>query len=114
VALLPSTGVLEPDSPAGVSGPPYSASKAASDLVARRHQAAGAPVVTTYPGIAVGPHDPYFGDSDFTLAMFLRNRIPFLLPGGFPVADVRYIAQAHAKMLQPARDPGGTSSAGTT
>ncbi len=104
-ALLPSAGVLEPDSPAGAGGPPYSASKAASDLVARRHQAAGAPVVTTYPGIAIGPHDPYFGNSDFTFAMFLRNRLPFLLPGGFAVADVRYVAQAHAKMLQPGQGP---------
>src|SRR5262245_31013584 len=77
VALLPSRGVLGPASPVGVGGPAYPRSKAESELIARRHQDEGAPVVTTYPGAVVGPHDPYFGDSAFMLAMILRNRTPF-------------------------------------
>ena len=105
VALLPSRAVLGPDSPVGSGGSAYPASKAASEVVARRHQATGAPVVTTYPGIAIGPNDPYFGDSDFALAMILRNRTPFSPSGGWPIADVRYIAEAHTKMLQPGRGP---------
>ena len=105
VALLPSSDVLGPQTPVGMGGPAYPASKAASELVARGHQAAGAPVVTTYPGVVVGPYDPYFGDSDFAIAMILRNRIPFAVPGGWPVADVRYVAEAHERMLEPARGP---------
>ena len=95
----------DPDLPVGMGGPAYPASKAASELVARGYQAAGAPVVTTYPGVVVGPYDPYFGDSDFAIAMILRNRIPFVVPGGWPVADVRYVAEAHEKMLEPVRGP---------
>jgi hypothetical protein len=53
----------------------------------------------------VGPHDPYFGDSAFTIAMMLRNRTPFALPGGWPVADVRYVADAHAAILRPGLGP---------
>jgi dihydroflavonol-4-reductase len=54
VALLPSRDVLTPDSPVGAGGPAYPRSKARSELIARRHQSAGAPVVTTYPGAVVG------------------------------------------------------------
>jgi nucleoside-diphosphate-sugar epimerase len=105
VALLPSDTVLGPDTPVGEGGPAYARSKAESELIARRHQAHGSPVVTTYPGAVVGPHDPYFGDSAFTLAMVLRNRTPFALAGGWPIADVRYVADAHAAILEPGRGP---------
>jgi nucleoside-diphosphate-sugar epimerase len=105
VALLPSRDVLGPDSPTGVGGPAYPRSKAASEVIARRHQAEGAPVVITYPGAVAGPHDPYFGDTAFTIAMILRNRTPFALPGGWPVADVRYVADAHAAVLRPGMGP---------
>jgi nucleoside-diphosphate-sugar epimerase len=105
VALLPSDAVLDADTPVGENGPAYPRSKAESELIARHHQAGGAPVVTTYPGAVVGPDDPYFGDSAFTIAMILRNRVPFALAGGWPVADVRYIADAHAAMLTPGRGP---------
>jgi dihydroflavonol-4-reductase len=105
VAFLPSHDVLTPDSPVGAGGPAYPRSKAQSELIARRHQCVGAPVVTTYPGAVAGPHDPYFGDTAFTLAMILRDRIPFALPGGWAIADVGYVADAHAAMLQPGRGP---------
>ena len=105
VALLPSHDVLTPNSPVGAGGPAYPRSKAQSELIARRHQSASMPAVTTYPGAVAGPHDPYFGDTAFTLAMILRGRIPFALPGGWAVADVHYVAAAHAAMLQPGRGP---------
>jgi dihydroflavonol-4-reductase len=105
VALLPSRDVVGPDSPIGVGGPPYPRSKAESEVIARRHQAEGAPVVITYPGAVAGPHDPYFGDTAFVIAMILRNRIPFAIPGGWPVADVRYVADAHAATLRPGMGP---------
>jgi nucleoside-diphosphate-sugar epimerase len=105
VALLPSHDVLGPNSPVGVGAPAYPRSKAESDLIARRHQADGAPVVATYPGAVVGPDDPYFGETAFTLAMILRNRMPFALPGGWPIADVRFVANGHAAILEPGRGP---------
>jgi dihydroflavonol-4-reductase len=105
VALLPSHDVLGLDSPIGVGGPPYPRSKAESEVIARRYQAEGAPVVITSPGAVAGPHDPYFGDTAFVIAMILRNRIPFATPGGWPVADVRYVAAAHAAALRPGLGP---------
>jgi nucleoside-diphosphate-sugar epimerase len=105
VALLPSHDVLGPNSPVGVGAPAYPRSKAQSELIARRHQADGAPVVTTYPGAVVGPDDPYLGESDFMIATILRNRVPFALPGGWPIADVRYVANGHAAILEPGRGP---------
>jgi dihydroflavonol-4-reductase len=50
VALLPSRHALGPNSPIGIGAPAYPRSKAQAELIARRHQAEGAPVVTTYPG----------------------------------------------------------------
>jgi dihydroflavonol-4-reductase len=105
VALLPSPEVLGPDSPVGVGAPAYPRSKAQSELIARRHQADGAPVVTTYPGAVVGPDDPYLRESDFMIAMILRNRVPFAVPGGWPIAEVRYVANGHAAILEPGRGP---------
>jgi nucleoside-diphosphate-sugar epimerase len=104
-ALLPNDGVLDPDSPVGSGAPPYPRSKAESDDVARGLQADGAPVVITYPGAVAGPHDPYLGDTDFAIAMILRGRIPFAMAGGWPVADVGYVAEAHARILDRSRDP---------
>jgi dihydroflavonol-4-reductase len=98
-ALLPNRGVLSPDSPIGRGAPPYPRSKAQSDAVARHLQTDGAPVVITYPGAVAGPHDPYLGDTDLAIAMILRGRIPFTMSGGWPVADVRYVADAHARIL---------------
>jgi nucleoside-diphosphate-sugar epimerase len=103
VALLPSRGILGPDAPVGSPGPPYARSKAESDTVARRFQSGGTPVVITYPGALAGPHDPYLGDTDFTIAMMLRNRVPFALTGGWAVADVGYVARAHAQLLERSR-----------
>jgi nucleoside-diphosphate-sugar epimerase len=105
VAMLPSPDVLDHDSPIGVGGPPYPRSKAESELVAHRLQSEGAPVVITQPGAVAGPHDPYFGDTAFVIAMILRNRIPFATPGGWPVADVGYVADAHAAALRPGMGP---------
>jgi hypothetical protein len=53
----------------------------------------------------VGPDDPYFGETAFTIAMMLRNRMPFALPGGWPIADVYYVAAGHAAILEPGRGP---------
>jgi dihydroflavonol-4-reductase len=82
VALLPSRAVLGPDSPVGVGAPAYPSSKAESELIARRHQSEGTPVVTSYPGAVAGPHDPYFGDTNFTLAMIRAWLFQDDLPGG--------------------------------
>jgi nucleoside-diphosphate-sugar epimerase len=105
VGLLPSADVLGRESPVGHPTPPYARSKADSEVVARRHQEHGAPVVSVYPGSVWGPHDPYCGESCRLLAGILRNRLPFAIRGGLPIADVRYVASVLAATVEPGRGP---------
>ena len=83
---------------------PYLASKAAAERVARRHQAAGAPVAITYPPALLGPHDPKLGDQTVRLRDTLRGLMPLWPLGGFPLGDVRDTAALHAALLT---GPGG-------
>lgn len=104
-ALLPAGGILGPASPVGAAKAVYSRSKADSDLVARRHQEDGAPIVISYPGGVVGPRDPHFTDTNRSIASILRNRIPFQIQGRLPLADVRYVASGHVAMMKSGRGP---------
>lgn len=102
-ALLPQTERLHPDLPVGTIATPYAGSKAAADKIARDRQDAGAPVTISYPGFVLGPHDPYVGESTRLVLSLLRGQIPMRLHGVLPVADVRYVATAHAAMMEPHR-----------
>ena len=104
VALLPPDGVvLTPDSPVQRPRGAYSRSKAESERVARRYQDQGAPVVITYPGAVIGPHDPYLGDSNRSIVEFVNSGIT--MRGGFPWVDVRDVAEVHAAVMEPGRGP---------
>jgi len=89
VGLLPSTDVLGPGSPVGHPTPPYARSKADSEIVARRHQEEGDPIVSVIPGSIWGPHDPYCGKSCRLVSGILRTRLPFGFGVGLRIADVR-------------------------
>jgi dihydroflavonol-4-reductase len=99
VGLLPSSAVLGPESPVGKPTPPYARSKADSEVVARRYQEQGAPVVSVYPGSVWGPHDPYCGES-CRLSGVLMNQLPFAIRGALPIADVRYVAATLAAAVE--------------
>ena len=100
VALMPSAGrPLSQDSPVGRPRETYFASKAAAEVIARRHQAAGAPIAITYPPALLGPHDPHVGDQTARLRNVLRGLMPMWPSGGFPVGDVRDTAALHAALL---------------
>jgi dihydroflavonol-4-reductase len=90
-----------PDLPLGDVELPYAQSKIASELVARRLQDAGAPVVTVYPGAVYGPHDPYRGEQSERLRWVLRGLFPFWPREGQHVVDVRDVAAVIAAVLQP-------------
>lgn len=99
-ALFPSkSGPIGPDSAPGRPREAYLASKAESDRIARRHQAAGAPVVITYPPALLGPHDPRLGDQTGRLRDTLRGLMPMWPGGGFPLGDVRDTALLHARLF---------------
>lgn len=104
VALLPPGGaVLTPDSPVKRPHGAYSLSKAESERVARRYQEQGAPVVITYPGGVIGPHDPYLGESNRTMAEFATTGVT--MRGGGMWVDVRDVAKVHAAVMEPGRGP---------
>lgn len=100
-ALLPQTERLHPDLPVGRIATPYAGSKAAADRIARSRQGRGAPVAISYPGFVLGPGDPYVGESTRLVLGLLRGQVPVRLHGLLPIADVRYVADAHAAMMQP-------------
>jgi nucleoside-diphosphate-sugar epimerase len=102
-ALFPAPagagGVIGPGSPVGRPRETYMATKAAAELVARRHQAEGAPVVITYPPALLGPHDPKIGDQVGRVRDVLRGLMPIWPLGGFPAGDVRDTARLHAEVF---------------
>lgn len=83
----------------------YARSKAAAEQVARDLQAAGHPVVTVYPTMVMGPHDPNLGEGIKAWRNLLRGTIPVLPPGGTHVVDVRDVAAAHLALLRPGQGP---------
>jgi dihydroflavonol-4-reductase len=99
-ALIPAGGQqVGPDSPVGRPRETYLASKAAAEVVARRHQEAGEPVVITYPPALLGPHDPRLGDQTTRLRDTMRGLMPIWPRGGLPIGDVRDTAALHASLL---------------
>jgi dihydroflavonol-4-reductase len=107
VALLPPADgeILTPDSPVKRPPGPYCRSKADSELVARKFQALGAPVVSVMPAAVWGPHDPHLGEGVTLATNVLRNRYPIVMPGGMHIVDVRDVAAVLAAVMQPGRGP---------
>ena len=108
LSLLPPNGrVLGPDSP--VPPPPeryaYCHTKGIAELVARRFQQRGAPVVSVMPPSLWGPNDPHLGEGALLARNILRRRIPVLTPGGLQIADVRDTARVIAATVEPGRGP---------
>jgi dihydroflavonol-4-reductase len=97
-ALFPAR-VIDTSSEPGTARETYLASKSAAEVVARRHQAEGAPVVITYPPALLGPYDPKLGDQATRLRNALRGLMPIWPIGGFPLGDVRDSAALHASLL---------------
>jgi nucleoside-diphosphate-sugar epimerase len=103
LALLPpaDTEALTPDSPVKQPPWPYCRSKADSELVARRYQELGAPVVSVMPAAVWGPHYPHFGEGVTLATNVLRKRYPIVMPGGMHIADVRDVAALLAAVMAP-------------
>jgi nucleoside-diphosphate-sugar epimerase len=107
LALLPPNdgAILTPDSPVGRVDWPYCRSKADSELVARRYQALGAPVVSVVPAAVWGPQDPHFGEGAALATNVLRNRFPVVMQGGMHIADVRDVASVLGAAMERGRGP---------
>jgi nucleoside-diphosphate-sugar epimerase len=107
LALLPPAEgeVLTPDSPVKQPSWPYCRSKADSELVARRYQEQGAPVVSVMPAGVWGPHDPHFGEGVTRATNVLKNRYPIVMRGGMHIADVRDVAAVLAAVMIQGQGP---------
>jgi nucleoside-diphosphate-sugar epimerase len=105
LALLPPAEgeVLTPDSPVRQRSWPYCRSKADSELVARRYQEMGSPVVSVMPAAVWGPHDPHFGEGVTRATNVLKHRYPIVMCGGMHIADVRDLAAVLAAVMTPGR-----------
>ena len=114
VVHVSSIAALEPAAPGKAIGPDapvttkpgtYARSKAAAEQVARRLQDAGAPVVTVYPTMVLGPRDPNVGEGTTAVRNVLRGVLRVFPPGGMHIVDVRDLAAVHAKLLAPGKGP---------
>lgn len=93
VALArPGGAVLDGASPLGPGFGTYSASKIASERIARDLQAEGAAVSIVNPGGILGPDDPNLGESDATIRAILRGLLPSWPRGRLQWVDVRDLA----------------------
>jgi hypothetical protein len=77
------------------------ASMAQTDLVARRYQSEGDPVVIVYPPATLGPHDPHLGDQIVRVRNTLQGRIPVWPRGGISITDVRDVADLLTAAVEP-------------
>jgi dihydroflavonol-4-reductase len=93
----------------------YGRSKGEVEEYARGLQASGAPVVSTYPVMVLGPPaGDQIGEANEGLLKGLRLR---MLPGveaTWTVCDVRDLGRAHAAMLEPGRGPRRYVTGGVT
>ena len=93
------------DAPPGNSPYSYSSSKARQETFAHSLQSSGAPVVITYPGGVIGPHDPHDGES---VRMF-RNagvgKMSMLPDLTVAFVDVRDVAIVHAAVMEKGLGP---------
>lgn len=98
--------VIGPDSPTAVGRSAYGRTKSAADRVARALQAAGAPVVITYPSSVIGPA---LGDRRGVTAdgwqAILKMGVAPVFEGGMQMIDVRDVAAVHAAVMEPGRGP---------
>jgi nucleoside-diphosphate-sugar epimerase len=106
LALLPGDGAtLTAHSPVGQPAWPYCRSKADSELVARRYQALGAPIVSILPAAIWGPQDPHLGEGVTLASNILRKRFPIVMNGGMHITDVRDVAAVLATVMETGRGP---------
>lgn len=101
--VLSRYGGSGPDLPLGDIDLPYARSKRASEMVARRLQDEGAPVVTVYPGAVQGPHDPYRGVNSEAVRWAVRGLLPLYPPGSVHAVDVRTVGDTVLAVLEPGR-----------
>lgn len=97
--------VLRADLPPCGGGDDYSTSKVLVEQYVRGLQEHGAPVVVTYPCAVIGPAaGDRYGESGEAVRSFIRSGV-LGRGAALTVADVRDVAEAHARLIEPGRGP---------
>ncbi|MDP3197554.1 aldehyde reductase [Tabrizicola sp.] len=81
---------------------PYAKSKTLAERAAWEiAKARGLKLTTINPGLVLGPPlDEHYGSSLGLVERFLKGKDPMLPPLGFPIVDVRDVAEMHLRALQ--------------
>jgi nucleoside-diphosphate-sugar epimerase len=102
----PQNGVISPETPTANGRSSYAKTKGYADRVARELQAAGAPVVVTYPSSVVGaPFGTAVGVTERGWAPIVRRAVAPSVRGGMQMIDVRDVADVHERLMRPGRGP---------
>ncbi|HEY9032968.1 MAG TPA: NAD-dependent epimerase/dehydratase family protein [Pseudomonadales bacterium] len=95
----PGAPRLDESAPLANARNAYSRSKELCEIQVREWQAAGRPIMTTYPSGVFGPHDPKLSQSNEGLIIMARDLLP-LTSSGLQFVDVRDLAMAHRLLLE--------------
>lgn len=100
--LTPTTDpVISLDTPTAQARGAYGQSKAHAERFARTLQAAGAPVVITYPSSVVGAaFHTRPGITEQGWSAITRAGVAPSVRGGMPMIDVRDVADVHARIIE--------------
>lgn len=81
---------------------PYAKSKTLAERAAWEiAKARGLKLTTINPGLVLGPPlDEHYGSSLGLVERFLKGKDPMMPPLGFPIVDVRDVAEMHLRALQ--------------
>jgi nucleoside-diphosphate-sugar epimerase len=90
---------VTPDSPVIEGQDAYALSKSQCERYVRELQAAGAPILTTYPTAVIGPDDPGISGSNRAILTLMRDVFP-MTSSGFQAVDVRDVARVHALLIE--------------
>lgn len=99
------------DAPLPAAKGSYSRSKTEGERFARRLQAEGAPLRTTYPPAVLGPDDPGLSEGNRAIRTLVRRGIA-LTSTGFQILDVRDLAALHLALLTREDAPARVVAAG--
>ena len=104
-SLFPPPGpVIDLTTPVATPTSAYGRSKVGAELVARALQDEGAPVTIVYPGGIWGPDDPTLTEQVRATGTLVRSGLP-MTSGGMTVLDVRDLATAITRSLEPGHGP---------
>lgn len=82
----------------------YAKTKAAATEYVREAAGNGFPACVVHPSGIIGPYDPGTGQMSSVLRMYLKNRLPAGVTGGYDFVDVRDVAKGIVSCCEKGRN----------